>query len=68
MAKQSKEQKLMHKWWVRGVLAIVLLGIAYGFASLAIDNGSLFTYALSIVFIAWACIQIKQGIHYLRAK
>jgi hypothetical protein len=40
MAKQSKEQKLMHRWWMLLVLALAFVGLSYGFASLAIDSGS----------------------------
>lgn len=36
-------------WWGRGLLALILLGLSYGFASLAIDSGSLIQYGLSIV-------------------
>lgn len=33
---------------------LVELGLAYGFASWAIDNGSLFNYALAILFLIGA--------------
>jgi hypothetical protein len=61
MAKKSEEQKLMEKWWVRAVVALVLAAIAYGFASLAIDTGALWQYALAIVFLVWAFLQAKRS-------
>lgn len=64
---ETKEQKIIHTWWMRAILAVLMLGIAYGFASLAIDSGSLFHYALAIFFIGWALFQVKRSIHYLRA-
>jgi hypothetical protein len=33
---------------------VALIGVAYGFASLAIDSGSLLEYLLTIVFVWWA--------------
>jgi len=65
MAKESTEQKLMHRWWVRGALALVFGALAYGFASLAIDSGSIFVYALAIFFLVWAFIEAKKSAKYL---
>jgi len=58
----------MRRWWVRLVLALIFAGIAYGFASLAIDSGSLAYYALAIFFIVWAIVQIKNSAHYLISR
>lgn len=54
MAKQNEEQKLMRQWWVLLILAAIFLGISYGFVSLAIDSGSLWQYAVGIIFLIWA--------------
>lgn len=54
MPQKNEEQKLLNKRGVRTLVALAFIGIAYGFASLAIDSGSLFEYALTIFFLAWA--------------
>ena len=64
MAKKD-EQRLLNKRWVRAVMALIFLGIAYGFASLAIDSGSLLEYALAIFFFIWA---IKCAIRAIRSN
>jgi uncharacterized membrane protein len=51
MAKQTQQQMLMRTWWVRALLAVAFLLLAYGFASLAIDSGNLLEYAITIVLI-----------------
>ncbi len=68
VAKESTEQKLMHRWWIRGALAVIFAALAYGFASLAIDSGSLITYALAIGFLIWAFIEAKRSAKYLFAR
>lgn len=65
VSRQSHEQDLMHRWWVRAVLALVFAGLAYGFASWAIDSGAWLAYGLAIFFLAWAFVQLKHGIQYL---
>lgn len=54
MAANTKDQRLIHKWWVNLLLALFFLGLAYGFASLAIDSGNLLYYVLCAVFVYWA--------------
>lgn len=61
MAKQSKEQRLMHQWWMLIVMAIIFLGLSYGFVYLATDSGSLWQYAVSIVFLIWAVKYVVRG-------
>lgn len=51
MARQTKQQQMMRTWWIRGLLGIALLLLAYGFASLAIDSGSWLEYAVTIIFV-----------------
>jgi hypothetical protein len=41
----------MDTWWIRVLLGISFLLLAYGFASLAIDSGSLLEYAIAILLI-----------------
>lgn len=59
----NEEQKLLNKRWVRIVIALTFLGIAYGFGSLAIDSGSWLEYAAGIVFFVWAIKNIIYAIH-----
>jgi type VI protein secretion system component VasF len=54
VSRTSHQQILMHRWWVRALVAVALIGVAYGFASLAIDSGSLLEYLLTVVFVWWA--------------
>jgi len=42
---------MMNQWWVRGLVALALIGLAYGFASLAIDSGNLVEYAITIILL-----------------
>ena len=55
----------MKKWWVRGLVALGLAGVAFGFASLAIDSGALWQYALAVVFLVWAFVQAKRSVQRL---
>ncbi|MBI2592243.1 hypothetical protein HYW36_02080 [Candidatus Saccharibacteria bacterium] len=65
---KNEEQKLLNRRWVRAVLAVLFLGIAYGFASLAIDSGSLIEYALAILFFIWAIKQTAWLTHSIFPK
>jgi uncharacterized membrane protein HdeD (DUF308 family) len=64
----SMEQKLMHRWWTRIVLALAFLGLGYGFISLALNSGSLIEYAIGIVFLYWGFAHIVRGIRYAFAR
>ncbi len=64
IARRSQEQQLMKTWWVCAILALVFFGVSYAFASLAIDSGSLWYYALTIFFFAWAINRTVNGIRY----
>ena len=48
VSRRSQQQELMQTWGVRAALACVFLGLSYGFASLAIDSGSILEYAATI--------------------
>ena len=65
MPRKNEEQQILNKRWVRTVMALIFLGITYGFASLAIDSGSLIEYALTIFFFVWA---IKSAINAVRSR
>lgn len=65
MPKVNDEQRLLSNWWIRAVMALIFLGITYGFASLAIDSGSLIEYALTVFFAVWA---IKSVIDAIRNR
>lgn len=66
--KPEWEKKLQSNWQMLFGLAIVLLAIAYGFASWAIDSGNWVHYLLTIVFLVWAAKEIKRGIKVLLHK
>ena len=53
----------METWWVRGILALAFILLAYGFASLAIDSGNLLEYLAAILLIWWG---IKHGYRAVR--
>ena len=59
---RNDEQKLLNNWWVRALLAMIFAGLTYGFASLAIDSGSLIEYALTIFFGVWAVKSTIRGV------
>lgn len=52
--KESAEEKLYHKSWVRLLLALAFFGLGYGFISLAIDDGNLLEWAIGFFFAGWA--------------
>ena len=66
MAKRSYEQQLMKRGWMRIILFLLFLGIAYGFASLAIDSGNLLEYAIALFFLVWAIKQLIRSIRHIR--
>lgn len=68
MAKQTEEQKLMHKWWVKVLLGLVFLGLSYGFVSLAINSGSLWQYAIGIIFLVWAARYFVYGAKHVFSR
>lgn len=71
MAKKHKyqwEERLHNSWPLLFGLAFVLLLVAYGFASWAIDSGNLLHYALAIIFIAWSFKEIHRGAKVLFHK
>jgi len=60
--RQSQEQKLMHRWWVRLLLALAFFGLAYGFISLAINSGRLIEYGIGLVLIWYAFKHVLRAI------
>ncbi len=54
----------MHQWWVRTLLALAFIGIAYGFASLAIDSGNLLEYAVTIALVWWAVHHAIRAVRF----
>jgi len=51
VSRRSQEQVMMNQWWVRALVALAFIGLAYGFASLAIDSGNLLEYAVTILLL-----------------
>lgn len=64
VSRRTQELVLMHKWWIRALIALAFLGLAYGFASLAIDSGSWLEYAAAVVFIWWAFKHAVRAVRY----
>jgi hypothetical protein len=60
--KPEWEKKLQSSWPMLLGLAAVLLLIAYGFISWAIDSGNWLHYLLAIVFLVWAAKEIKRAV------
>ncbi|MEK7561706.1 MAG: hypothetical protein AAB541_02490 [Patescibacteria group bacterium] len=65
MPKANQEQKLLNRWESRVLFTLIFAGLTYGFASLAIDSGSLIEYALTIFFFVWA---IKNAVSAIRNR
>lgn len=64
VSRKSQEKILMHKWWVRALIALAFAGLAYGFASLAIDSGNLLEYLITIVFAWWAVRHAIRAVQF----
>ena len=64
VSRKSQEQVLMQEWWVRALIAIVSVGLGYGFASAAIDSGNLFEYAAAIGFLLYAVRNSVKAVRY----
>lgn len=64
VTRKSQEIALMHKWWVRALIALAFAGIAYGFASIAIDSGNLLEYAITLVFVWWAVHHAIRAVRF----
>lgn len=64
VSRKSQEQILMHKWWVRALITLAFVGLAYGFASLAIDSGNLLEYAITLAFAWWAVHHAVRAVRF----
>lgn len=64
VSRRSQNEFLTHKLWFNILLAVVCLGLAYGFASWAINTGNLLMYALTLFFLTWAINRIVLGVRY----
>lgn len=65
MAKNNRYKQLANTWWAQTLMALVFLAVAYGSASLAIDSGNLFEYALTLFFLV---LTIRTTIHVVRHR
>jgi len=63
ISRRTHQQALMQTWWIRAIVAVACLLLAYGFASLAIDSGSLLEYAITIAFLWFG---IKHAVRSVR--
>lgn len=67
--KETAEEKLYHKWWMRLVLALLFFGIGYWFVSFAIDDGNILEWAIGFFFIGWAINNlIRVGNTYFKKR
>lgn len=66
--RHANKQRTLNQWWVRLGLSAVFLVLAYVFASLAIDSGSIFQYAVAIVLVYWAFAHAIRGIRFAFAR
>jgi hypothetical protein len=64
VSRTSHQQVLMHRWWMRALLALCFIGLAYGFASLAIDSGNLLEYLITILFVWWAVHHAIRAVRF----
>lgn len=62
------KQKTINVWWVRLLLSAGCIVLAYIFASLAIDSGSLLEYAICLVLIYWAIANAARGVRFAFAR
>ncbi len=65
---QKFDEKVHKNAWTTFSFVLILLILAYGGVSWAIDNGSLLIYAITIVVIYWAFKETKRGILALLHK
>jgi type VI protein secretion system component VasF len=63
VSRRTHQQILMQTWWLRALLAVAFILLAYGFASLAIDSGNLLEYLAAILLIWWG---VKHGYRAVR--
>ena len=65
VSRKSHQQQLMHRWWVRGLIALAFIALAYGFASLAIDSGNLLEYVITLAFVWWAVHHTIRAVRFV---
>jgi hypothetical protein len=68
ISRQSQELKIMQVWWIRILITLALIGVAYGFASLAINTANMFAYAATIIFAVWAIAQFKRSVQLIFSR
>ncbi len=65
MAKKNTKKQLKQSWWTspkgRIFFAVMYLGLAYVFVSLAIDSGSIWLYILTFVSLLMVLKDIFQA-------
>jgi hypothetical protein len=54
---------MMQTWWVRGLLTLAFVLLAYGFASLAIDSGNWLEYAAAVLTLWFG---LRNGVRTFR--
>lgn len=68
VSRRSHEQVLMNQWWVRGIVAVAFIGLAYGFASLAIDSGNWLEYIAAVVLLWWGVKHAYRSVRFVLAR
>jgi len=66
--RHSNKPKRLNSWSVRLGLSVLFLALAYGFASWAIDSGSLWHYAITLTLLYWAVAHGIRGLRFAFAR
>jgi len=64
VSRRSQEQLVMDRWWMRALIALFFIGLAYGFASLAIDSGNLLEYVITLALLWWSIHHAIRAIRF----
>ena len=68
VSRRSHEQVMMNQWWVRAVIAVAFILLAYGFASLAIDSGNWLEYLAAILLVWWGVKHAVRAVRFAFAR
>ena len=68
MARKTEQQIMLQAWWVRFLIGVAFLLLAYAFASLAIDSGSWLEYIVTVVFVWFGIRDVLLGIRLIFSR
>lgn len=66
--RKANKKSPFELWWARLVAALAAIGLSYGFASWAIDTGSLLQYAVSILLLYFGVATVFRVVRTALAK